>query len=360
MDVVHRPGERTVQDDLARLTLPSGNVGGVVKRLAELAGCDLSIVDVRAVGEVGVDLVAGPEPVGFLRATPLQDFGPEIEELLRIGAPVLALELIKARAAMEHAWTLEGSLLEALIDAGAARPDDLELRAERFGVDLSVPWRLAVIESIDEEPLPSDVVAAAARTSIAGERSLSCLHRRRLVVAVLEDPEAGIIQNKLRHLTRLARGRRTDLRAGVSSPGLDFGRAMQQAEAALDLARRTTDRVDVFHDEMGALRFLLDAPRTIEMAALVTEELGALAERDASRNGQLVETLKAFLEECGNRSRTAEVCQVHISTVKYRLGTIETILGCELGSAQVRFRLMLALEVRKVLRSLGADPLPTA
>lgn len=358
MHVVHRPGERTVQDELARLTLPSGNVGGVVERLAELAGCELSIVDARAAGEEGVDLVAGTEPVGFLRATPHQDFAPEIEELLRIGASVLALELIKARAAMEHAWTLEGSLLEALIDAGAAWPDDLKLRADRFGVDLSVPWRLAVIESIDEEPLPTDLVAAAARTSIAGERSLSCLHRRRLLVAVLDDPEAGI-RAKLRHLTRLARGRRADLRAGVSSPGLDFGRAMQQAEAALDLARRTTDRVEVFHDEMGALRFLLDAPRTTEMAALVTEELGALAERDASRNGHLVETLKVFLDECGNRSRTAEVCNVHISTVKYRLGMIEAILGRKLGSAQVRFRLMLALEVRKVLRSLGADPLPT-
>jgi DNA-binding PucR family transcriptional regulator len=146
----------------------------------------------------------------------------------------------------------------------------------------------------------------------------------------------------------------------VSSPSLDFGRALLQAEAALDLARRTTERVEVFHDEMGALRFLLDAPRTNEMAALVTEEIGPLAERDASRNGQLLQTLKVFLEECGNRSRTAEVCHVHISTVKYRLGMIETILGRELGSAQVRFRLMLALEVREVLRSLGADPLPTA
>jgi DNA-binding PucR family transcriptional regulator len=177
------------------------------------------------------------------------------------------------------------------------------------------------------------------------------------VIAFAEDGGEGL-RTKLRHLARLAKGRRASLRTGISSPSHDFARALRQAQAALALARRTAEPVTVFHDEMGALRFLLDAPHTNEMAGLVTDEIGALAERDSTRNGQLLATLKVFLEVCGNRTRTAEACHVHISTVKYRLGLIESILGRDLDSADVRFRLMLALEVRKILSTLGVDPLP--
>jgi len=360
MQLVDQPEELAVHADLAEWTSPSGNAHGLAQRLAELSGCELRIVgidDPQADEADGIELVAGTEKVGLLLVTPGPQTTENAEELLAIGAPVLAVELVKARAGLEHAWALQGTLLEALIDAGPARPQELVLRAERLGVDLERPWRVAVLEAICVEQLPEGLAEAATRSSSPGERSLSCTRGQQLVIAVPEDGQQ-MVRAKLRHLTRLAKGRLVGLRAGISSPSQDFGRGLRQAEAALGLARRTVDPVEVFHDDMGALRFLLDAPRTHEMAALVSEEIGPLAERDSNRNGQLLATLKVFLEECGNRSRTAEVCHVHISTVKYRLGLIESILDRDLGSAHVRFRLMLALEVRKILRALGADPLP--
>ncbi|MGE0066830.1 MAG: PucR family transcriptional regulator [Solirubrobacterales bacterium] len=360
MQVVDQPEELAVHAELAEWTSPGGNTQGLVQRLSELSGCELRIVELDDPGAEeadGIELIAGTERVGLLLVAPGPQAVENAAELLGIGAPVLAIELVKARAGLEHAWALQGSLLEALVDAGPSLPQELALRAERLGVDLGQPWRVAVVEAICVDQLPEGLAEAAARPSSPGEHSLSYTRDQQLMIAVPGDGQQ-VMRAKLRHLARVAKGRLVTLRTGISSPSQDFARALRQAQAALDLARRTAEPVEVFHDDMGALRFLLDAPRTHEMAALVNEEIGPLAERDFSRNGQLLATLKVFLEECGNRSRTAEVCHVHISTVKYRLGLIESVLGSDLGSAHVRFRLMLALEVRKVLRALGADPLP--
>ena len=340
MHVAQRPDELMVRAQLAEMTLASGNVAGLMQRLEGLSGCRLLVSDGPEAGRHAdqVELVAGTECVGFLGVMPGESAPPGVAELLRIGAPILAVEIAKARAAIEHGWALQGSLLDALIEAGPDLPDDLVRRAERFAVHLDGPWRLAVLEPAQGEHLPEGLVEAAARPSSPRERPLVGTRGRQLLVGVPADHGSDGIRIKLRHLTRVAQGLGKEIRVGVSSPGKDFERALRQAHSALELAHCAEDNVAMFHDDMGALRFLLDAPRTQEMSALVTEEIGALAERDASRNSDLLPTLKVFLEECGNRSRTALLCHVHISTVKYRLGLIETILGRDLDSAHVRFR----------------------
>ena len=161
----------------------------------------------------------------------------------------------------------------------------------RFAVDLTVPWRLAVLEVTGGKRLPEGLADAAARPSSPRERSLVGARGQQLLVGIPADEGSESTRIKLRHLARVARGLGTEVRVGVSSPGLDFGRALRQAQSALELAHCAEDAVEMFHDDMGALRFLLDAPRTHEMAALVTEEIGALAERDLSRNSELLSTL---------------------------------------------------------------------
>ena len=54
--------------------------------------------------------------------------------------------------------------------------------------------------------------------------------------------------------------------------------------------------------------------------------------------------------------RAAERCHVHQSTIKYRLRRIHELLGCDLADAEVRFDLMLALKILRLLRAADADP----
>jgi DNA-binding PucR family transcriptional regulator len=113
----------------------------------------------------------------------------------------------------------------------------------------------------------------------------------------------------------------------------------------------------VSHDSLGPLRFLLDAPDTGEMTAMVRTLLGPIAAYDAHRGGgEVLETLRAYLE-LGNRPAVAQRCHIHVSTVKYRMDKAAELLGRPLTEPQTRFEIRLAFAVLDVLRTLGIDPL---
>lgn len=64
---------------------------------------------------------------------------------------------------------------------------------------------------------------------------------------------------------------------------------------------------------------------------------------------ELLETLVVHLCYGEQTKRTAEVLGLHAHTVKYRLGRIEELLGCDLGDPTVRFRLRMAVTIQRYL-----------
>ena len=234
-----------------------------------------------------------------------------------------------------------------LIEADDEIPERLAQRAHHTGFDLTRGWHLLLLEAQDS--LPPELLAAARRPAIAGERAMSCLLGKRLAVAVCDHP-ADVRDAKLRDLHRVARGLGCDLRIGVSSPVTNFARGARQAEAALRLANCGAETTTMYHKDLGSLRFLLNAPNEVELMSLVETQIGPLAEHDRERQSYLLETLRVFLDEGGNRRRAAERCHVHESTIKYRMRRIRELLGCDLANADVRFDLMLALKVLALLR----------
>ena len=112
----------------------------------------------------------------------------------------------------------------------------------------------------------------------------------------------------------------------------------------------------VSYRDLGPLRFLIDAPDVTAMVTLVNEALGPLARYDDEHNSELLWTMKAFLDCGGHHPSTCETCHVHVSTLKYRLSRVGTILGKQLNKPEVRFELRLAFEVLGVLEIIGAAP----
>jgi DNA-binding PucR family transcriptional regulator len=92
------------------------------------------------------------------------------------------------------------------------------------------------------------------------------------------------------------------------------------------------------------------------MTAVVRESLGQLAEHDHRRQGDLLETLRAYLASGGHHPTTCEACHIHVSTLKYRLSRISAILGLRLTDPTTRFELSLAFEVARVLELVGISP----
>ena len=120
---------------------------------------------------------------------------------------------------------------------------------------------------------------------------------------------------------------------GMSSPvsAADIGAAVDEASALLERARATGSPALPGSD----LSSLVDPAVA---SAYARRELAGLLGRP-----ELIETLRAWLGQHGSWDRAAAVLGVHRNSVRHRIGHVERLLGRDLGSADARASLWLAL-----------------
>jgi GAF domain-containing protein len=311
-------------------------------------------IDPAEVPDTGLDITAGEARLGTIVALGDGELSPLQRKALEHGATVIALELVKEQAALEVEWRLQGELLEELLRVAGAPSPDLVARAERFGVVLDRPHRIAVMDPDGSVPPLLDFVRRALRHR--GPDSLVAQRGERVLVALGED-EANASRRLIAELQERGRRAGSPFRCGLSEARADLNTALREAEGALALALGSA-RPDalVTYEDLGPLRFLIDAPDTTAMSAMVRDLLGPLADHDARRNGELLLTLRTYLAAGGHHPTTAERCHIHVSTLKYRLAKIAEILERPLTDPSARFELSLAFEVLDILQMVGAAP----
>ncbi|MFN8204443.1 MAG: helix-turn-helix domain-containing protein [Solirubrobacteraceae bacterium] len=357
MPTVERAGPRArVEAELAELVAAGASHHELIAAMEAAMECRLWVTN--GDGEpceelLGHVIMPGTEVLGCLQSDiPLAAATAELSECLHYGARVIGIELVRERAARETRWSFEADLLTELIDAGDEIPG--APRAAREPRRVRPRSRMAPAPARDPRrpSSPSSSPLLVARRSRVSTQS--CLIGGRLAVAVCDHP-SEVCDVKLRDLHRVARGLGCAPRIGVSSPVANFARGIRQAEAALRLARCAANAGTMYHEDLGSLRFLLNAPNETELMSLVEAQVGPLAAYDRERQTYLLQTLQVFLDVGGNRRLAAERCHVHESTIKYRMQRIRELLGCDLTNADVRFDLMLALKVLALLRAVDAD-----
>jgi DNA-binding PucR family transcriptional regulator len=101
---------------------------------------------------------------------------------------------------------------------------------------------------------------------------------------------------------------------------------------------------------------LLRASSREALESFADRALAPLVEHDRAHGGELLPTLRAYLEEGGVQRRVAARCFIHVNTVVYRVRRIQELLGIELTDPGTVFDLTLALRIRDVLAGpAGAD-----
>ena len=87
---------------------------------------------------------------------------------------------------------------------------------------------------------------------------------------------------------------------------------------------------------------------------LSRQALPAEAQRllDVDRDGQLVETLRAFLDSAASAPAAAAILKVHRTTLYYRLSRIEELLGIDLSDGRTRLSLHLGLALLDLMPDL--------
>ena len=103
---------------------------------------------------------------------------------------------------------------------------------------------------------------------------------------------------------------------------------------------------------LGAYRFIIGASTSPHVLEFSRRTLGKVLEHDEKRSGELIGTLRTYLENRSSASLAAQVLGVHVHTVQYRLGRLEDLTGLSLRTSEERLTLELALRIHD-LAGLG-------
>ena len=104
--------------------------------------------------------------------------------------------------------------------------------------------------------------------------------------------------------------------------------------------------------ELGPYALLLRASSRDDLETFARRTLQPLIQHDRG-HGELLGTLRVFLEENRVQRRAAARCFVHVNTIVYRVRRIEELLGASLGDPSTVFDITLAL---RILDLLGETP----
>lgn len=98
----------------------------------------------------------------------------------------------------------------------------------------------------------------------------------------------------------------------------------------------------VEYDDIGVFALLYRIPADKQLENYMAGYLTPLLCYDKEHTSNLVETLRVYIENKGNKKITAEKLFTHYNTVSYRLERINEILGKNLEAQRVQFEVQLA------------------
>ncbi|MCS5723784.1 helix-turn-helix domain-containing protein [Herbiconiux sp. CPCC 203407] len=344
---------------LLRVSLESGGIDGVVDTLSELIDRPVTMLDPR--GEVlaaareigrpeqedaGREVRLGAEVAGRLAIGGLAPLDPIDARAVDHAAVVIALELLRLRAALETEYRIQGELLGDVLLFGVS--EQAERRARALGHDLAA-LRLAVVAEV-----PGGDPGAEHRRALAGLSALSAVrapagsgrgvkplvaeHQGLLVALWPVDASEGdasraeeLAATRVHAALRAAFPGEPVLVASSGTGRSDLGDAHRVAAGALGLARASgrSDGV-ITPAASGILGVLLQVDRPGALLEFARRTLGPVLDYDRRRGSDLLQTLRVFLDSGADRTATATALHVHPNTVQQRLRRIESLTGAEL------------------------------
>jgi DNA-binding PucR family transcriptional regulator len=141
---------------------------------------------------------------------------------------------------------------------------------------------------------------------------------------------------------------------GISGPGTagELAGLLDEARYACRLAAtREGRRVSVAtSEETASHRLLLAMVPDEARRAFATRVLGPVLAHDERHGGDLLPTLRVFLDCAGSWTRCAARMNLHPNSVRYRIRQVERLTGRQLSRTEDRVDAYLAL------RALGPGP----
>jgi sugar diacid utilization regulator len=298
----------------------------------------------------------------------LAELTPLDHRALEHAATVSALELLRARTALEVEWRLSGEVIGDLLSGDPTALATITSRAARLGHDLGTPHATMVLKI---DPGRGDDVQAA----LSAARSVSAAIRPRPLVAAVADyvvalwPVAhGDLSACVTGADSMRRAIRAQARGATASVAVvrpcsslqDHAAAFRLARGAVELSHLRGRRdVTVTLADLGVYGLLLQLEDTRELARFADDLLRPLREHDAARGTALLQTVATHLRHDLSTAATAAALYVHPNTVGLRIRRAEELLGHSLSDVESLAQVKVALMVDDVLAfSTSAPPAP--
>ncbi|MCR4394045.1 MAG: helix-turn-helix domain-containing protein [Dehalococcoidales bacterium] len=310
--------------------------------LSQIYACFLGLI------KVGKDIK------GYLMLIAEEENISEYDRLaVKVGILALAVALSRRQAIEETEARFESDIL---VDLLVGNPVNININAEeisqRLNLNLSLPHICLIARP---NGVPSD--CASAKKEIA--RSLPdthCLFHNDDII-ILKSLKSLKPVTELRKLGKdiffkINSNLRAKISAGIGRPypGIEgIRQSFLEAEQSLIMGTRLfgTGSITCFAD-LGIYRLLFALRSSRELIAFYREYLGSLVDYDLKHGGELIPTLKAYLNY-SSISDTARAIHIHRNTLLYRLSRIQEIAGADLNDGETRLTLHMAILAGEVL-----------
>jgi purine catabolism regulator len=275
-------------------------------------------------------------------------------------ATAVALELAKAQAVARTERRLVGDFLDALLE-GELSATETRRRLRFLGLGASPA--IAVLVATGSEPDRSEAAVEGLRLLVQDRLSRRpapyvCSIQDASVVALFEAAGPAEARTVAEAVAEAVLARAPGARFGLGMPEADprgLRRAYQEARFALEAAAPGGRGAPVATvGDLGSHRLLLARQEDAALEAISRGLLGPLADYDLRQQGDLVASLRAFLEHNGNWEAAARALGVHRHTLRYRVRRVAELTGRDLDRAGDRVEFWLALQAADVLQGRGS------
>jgi hypothetical protein len=234
-----------------------------------------------------------------------------------------------ARLALWHDGEERAQFVRRVLD-GAGDRDELKARSRAYGIDPNRSYRALRVPHADEATVEKLVSWLGLRAG--AERPSG-------VVALVDGDAWGFVSELPE--------RPADLLVGISSPT-----PLDELRSAFRFATRAMDTAAALelsgcHDvkSLGVHPAVLaDDDVGAELVARYVEPVEALGQT----GGEILKTVRAFLDHHGHHERTAAELFVHVNTVRYRIRRFEQVTGTSLRETASVVAVWWALERRRL------------
>ncbi len=265
-----------------------------------------------------------------------------------IGIVLLSQERIEANKSRDVS-----TLLRALV---SSRQEDTALmwsRAERFGLDLSQPVSLMLIEMDHQKP---EFMARRLRTAAPFSRLILDELDGALVIIC----GATKTQDVLEEFAATAKREFNQDYRGVLSRPIQASTEIPALYAALRRALSVLGRIGVHgqivdQNEMALYSVLFETHDQTSLKAFLNASIGPLIAYDQKRGSDLTYTLLSYFDSNQNAKSTAMRLGIHINTLRQRLANIEELLGY-LGNPSRALEIHVALRLWSLSMHSGKKP----